>query len=430
MGKQVLALDAPPSGVAASYARRRGAFVLDGGNDASWGVGRAWYGDTPAARLLVRQTPVDTDPLTQLEAFAAREFGLGRAAVVVALSYDLGRTIERIRSSRVGATGQLLLYAASYDSVLEHDYASRTWSMHGAGLPTLNVEPVVPPSEVGRRPQGSATSAVSNWTKAEYLAAVERALAYLAAGDIYQVNLAQQFSCPWDGSPADLFAWWRRQNPAPFAACIDCDDLALVSNSPECLLALEGRRIATYPIKGTRRRSADPEVDQQLVEELATNPKERAEHVMIVDLERNDLGRVCAIGSVRVRDFATVRSFPAVHHMVSVIEGELKPEIGLAALLRATFPGGSITGAPKIRAMEIIDEIEPSTRGFYTGAAGILWPSGDLRLALTIRTATIQGQTITYPSGGGIVADSTAEGEYQETLLKARPFLDAVEALA
>jgi len=267
---------------------------------------------------------------------------------------------------------------------------------------------------------------VSDFGKDRYLSAVRAVLDYIAAGDVYQVNLAQRFVVTDPPAPAALFATIQRRHPVPFAAYVDGGDFILVSNSPECFLAQRADKLATFPIKGTRRRGHDPFADEQLARELQDNAKERAEHLMIVDVERNDLGRVCRTGSVRVEEFARIQTFPTLHHLVSKVSGQLRPQVTLAEVLRATFPGGSITGAPKIRAMEIIDEIEPVSRSFYTGAIGFIDLDGDAVFNLAIRTAVATRQKLTYHAGGGIVADSVPIREYEETLLKAQPFFAAL----
>src|SRR5438477_72169 len=216
----------------------------------------------------------------------------------------------------------------------------------------------------------------------------------------------------------ELAAHLPRRHPVPYGAYIDFGKAQLVANSPELFLRRRGRCVETQPIKGTRPRGDRPGRDAALVAELLADPKERAEHVMIVDLERNDLGRVCETGSVVVERYAAVESYPTVHHLVSTVAGRLRHDVGLADLLRATFPGGSITGAPKVRAMEIIRELEPWPRERYTGAFGFLDPRGDLELALAIRTATVSGGVVRYHAGGGIVADSDPERELAETWLK------------
>ncbi|HEY4395628.1 MAG TPA: anthranilate synthase component I family protein, partial [Polyangia bacterium] len=228
------------------------------------------------------------------------------------------------------------------------------------------------------------------------------------------------------GEPTALAAALRERAPAPHAAFLagaGADALTILGNSPERFLSLgiDGT-VETRPIKGTRPRGADTATDRQIAAELTRAPKDRAEHVMIVDLERNDLGRVCRPGSVEVARLAEVVSLPTVHHLVSTVRGRRRPEIGLAALLAATFPGGSVTGAPKRRAMQIIDELEPAPRGAYTGATGWLGAAGDLDLAIAIRTAVLRAGTLEVSVGGGIVADSTPEGELGETEVKARAF--------
>jgi para-aminobenzoate synthetase component 1 len=258
-----------------------------------------------------------------------------------------------------------------------------------------------------------------------YLEGARRVLAYLLAGDAYQVNLARRVSAPFAGPAVELAAALRARAPAPFGAFIASADgaAALVGNSPERFLALDGRgAVETRPIKGTRARAATPSADEAARAALVGSAKDRAEHVMIVDLERNDLGRVCQTGSVVVEGVARVLSLPTVHHLVSTVRGRLRADVGLASLLMATFPGGSITGAPKRRAMQIIDELEPAARGPYTGATGWLGAAGDLDLAVAIRTALVAGGRLSLSVGGGIVADSTPDDEWAETEVKAAAF--------
>ncbi|HMF39457.1 MAG TPA: anthranilate synthase component I family protein [Polyangia bacterium] len=263
---------------------------------------------------------------------------------------------------------------------------------------------------------------------ARFLDGVRRVLEYLRAGDAYQVNLSRSLSAPCAPSaavPVALAAALRARAPAPHAAMIVAADGegALVGNSPERFLAVSADgAIETRPIKGTRSRGDTPEADRAAAAALDASAKDRAEHVMIVDLERNDLGRVCRTGSVQVASLARVVALPTVFHMVSTVQGRLRPDVGLAALLEATFPGGSITGAPKRRAMQIIDELEPAPRGLYTGATGWLGAAGDLDLAIAIRTAVVRGGRLSLSVGGGVVADSTPEGELAETEVKARAF--------
>jgi para-aminobenzoate synthetase component I len=267
----------------------------------------------------------------------------------------------------------------------------------------------------------------SNLSRAEFIARVARAQEYIRAGDIYQVNLSQRLAaeCPYPGW--EFFQRLGAVSPAPFSAYLDCGDFQIASSSPELFLRLSGSHILTRPIKGTRPRSADPNRDAQLTYELQTSPKEMAELVMITDLLRNDLGRICEYGSVQVPELVRLERYPQVQHLVSTVEGRLRPDVTHFAAFASCFPGGSITGTPKIRAMEIIDELEPVTRGPYTGALGYLGFNRESQLAITIRTAVCREGTAYFQAGAGIVADSIPAAEYDETIAKARGFLAALD---
>lgn len=262
----------------------------------------------------------------------------------------------------------------------------------------------------------------SNMSKEQYCKALEAVLEYIAAGDIYQANISQRFATQFSGEPWALYRRLRSRFPAPFGAYLHCGPFHVLSNSPERFLLVEGNRISTCPIKGTRPRGMTVEDDARIIGHLRHDPKECAEHVMIVDLERNDLGRICQVGSVHVEQFETIETYHTLHHMVSTVAGTLEDGIDPIDCLRATFPGGSITGAPKIRAMEVIDEVEPTARGLYTGAIGFIGFSGGMELNIAIRTAIATGGRIYFQTGGGIVADSSPAREYEETLLKAETF--------
>ena len=275
----------------------------------------------------------------------------------------------------------------------------------------------------------SALSAVSaGRDRDDYLAAVRKVLDYIEAGDIYQANLSHRFVARGRVNPLDLYLKLKAISPAPFASFLAWDDLAIVGASPELFYRTEGDRIVTRPIKGTRPRSTDPIEDARLSDELEASAKDRAELTMIVDLERNDLGRACRFGTVRVAGPWAVESFEHVHHLVATIEGRLRFGVGPVDVVKAVFPGGSITGAPKIRAMEIIDELELNRRGAYTGAVGYLSLGGLSAFNITIRTMLVEGDRVSYQVGGGIVADSDPEAEYQETLHKARGMSRALDA--
>jgi para-aminobenzoate synthetase component I len=266
----------------------------------------------------------------------------------------------------------------------------------------------------------------SNLTRDEFLSRVHRAQAYIRAGDIYQVNLSHRFATPFSSSGWQLFQNLSNVSPAPFSAYVDCGDFQLASSSPELFLRLSGGHIQTRPIKGTRPRSSDPTRDAQLTYELQTSSKEMAELVMITDLLRNDLGKVCEFGSVQVPELVRLERFPQVQHLVSTVEGRLRAGVTHFAAFASCFPGGSITGAPKFRAMEIIDELEPIARGPYTGALGYLGFNRESQLSITIRTAVCKNGAACFHAGAGIVADSIPTAEYDETLAKARGFLQAL----
>ena len=269
---------------------------------------------------------------------------------------------------------------------------------------------------------------IANFTKDAYIKAIKRAKEYIAAGDIYQVNLSQRFTADLNIHPYDLYTRLRTRNPAPFAAYLNFNDVAIVSSSPERFLQFfaDTRMVCTRPIKGTRPRGATPEEDAKLAHELLKSEKDRAELIMIIDLERNDLGRVCEIGSVHVPELIVLEKYPTVYHLVSTVAGKLPKDMDRIDLLKATFPGGSITGAPKIRSMEIIDELEPTKRSVYTGAIGYLSFTGNMDLNIVIRTFIVHDGKAYFQVGGGIVADSDPEAEYQETLDKGRALFDAL----
>lgn len=286
--------------------------------------------------------------------------------------------------------------------------------------------PVGPPAEppTGLAPEKRLVT--SNVSRADFIEAVAQAQRYIRDGDIYQVNLSHRLAAACPYSSWDLFQRLMSRSPAPFAAYMDCGDFQIASSSPESFLRLSGSHIQTRPIKGTRPRSADPNHDAQLTYELQTSAKEMAELVMITDLLRNDLGKVCEYGSVNVPELVRLERYPQVQHLVSTVEGRLRLGMTHFGGFASCFPGGSITGAPKIRAMEIIDELESVARGPYTGALGYLGFNRESQLSIVIRTAVCVGGTAYFQVGAGIVADSVATAEYEETLAKGRGFLAAL----
>ncbi|HEX9029630.1 MAG TPA: anthranilate synthase component I [Anaerolineales bacterium] len=283
------------------------------------------------------------------------------------------------------------------------------------------------------------TELTSNVSREQFTHSVEQAKELIAAGEIFQVVLSQRLSRETDAAPFDIYRSLRGLNPSPYMYYFDFDGLAakpaetdpaplyLIGASPEMHVRLEGRQAAVRPIAGTRSRGKTPAEDISLEKELLADPKERSEHIMLVDLGRNDLGRVCEYGTVRVPEQMIVERYSHVMHIVSHVEGRLRPEYDAFDLLRATFPAGTVSGAPKIRAMQIIKDLETGPRGPYAGAVGYISYDGSLDTCITIRTITMQGRTVSVQAGAGIVADSDPEGEYQETLNKARALAVAIE---
>ncbi len=357
--------------------------------------------------------------------------------------YDLCRHIERLPRPRFDEFATPDLAVGLYDWVFAHDHvAGRSWLIvHGPAarlrqvkdwlvgpcptppmLPGPTIEPALFHPLVGWPGVGS------NQTRGEFEAAIARGIEYVHAGDCFQVNLAQRLLAPLTGPPLEVYGRLRERNPAPFAGYLDLGDFAVASASPERFVQVQGDEVITQPIKGTRPRGTTPAEDEALKAELLTSAKDRAENVMIVDLLRNDLGRVCAYGSVRPTEVCKLETYPFVHHLVSEVRGRLRPGCDRIDLLRAAFPGGSVTGAPKVRAMEIIAELEPTVRGPYCGCLGYLGFDGTMDTNLLIRTLTLGGGWMQFPVGGGIVADSWPATEYEETLHKARGLLRVVEA--
>ncbi len=273
----------------------------------------------------------------------------------------------------------------------------------------------------------AAAEPVSEFGEAEFKAAVVRAKEYIAAGDLMQVVLSQRMSQPFASSPLSLYRALRSLNPSPYMFYYDLGGFHVVGSSPEILVRLEGDEITLRPIAGTRPRGLTREDDERLAAELLADPKECAEHLQLLDLGRNDTGRVAVTGSVRVTEHMQIERYSHVMHIVSNVEGKLKPGLTALDVLRASFPAGTVSGAPKVRAMEIIDELEPSKRGIYSGAVGYLGFNGDMDLAIAIRTAVVKDGMLYAQAGAGIVADSVPENEWMETLNKARAVIRAAE---
>jgi len=373
-----------------------------------------------------------------------------QGGIVGFLSYEAGQLWERLPSA--GSSAAPAISLGLYDWVLAWDHVdNRTWIIvqpldnergcdSAARLKSIEVilnAPATPVRDLGVSPTPASPPAsdpfarlpglMSNFDRPGYIQAVQRVVRYIHAGDIFQANLSQQFSAPATMTAAELYGRLAAVNPAPFAAYYDAGSFQVISASPERFLQLSGSEVETRPIKGTRARRAGVEADLFTRDELRESEKDRAENVMIVDLLRNDLSRVCRPRSIRVPQLCGVETYETVQHLVSEVRGTLRPGLDFFDLLAATFPGGSITGAPKIRAMEIITELEQVPRGPYCGTMFYLGFNGEADSSILIRTFTRTGDMLRFPAGGGITAQSDPESEYNETLHKVEGLLRALE---
>ncbi len=378
------------------------------GQRSFWGaepavVLRSWGRRVEVERTRGGTARFDGDPFDALrellDEWQHKPYG---AAAVGYLGYGLKRHIERLPDTVGDDLGLPECHLAFYDRINPIDPRA------------LAPPPPVPSA----RPQFHYLQ--SNFTQEAYETSVRRALEHIEAGDIYQVNLSQRYQADCPADPFDVYLDLRAQSPAPFGAFLKYPDFEVLSSSPERFLRYEprDRRIETRPIKGTRPRGVCSDTDRALAQELLESEKDRAENVMIVDLERNDLGRVAETGSVTVDGLFELETYATVHHLTSTVRGRLRQDRDVVDLLRATFPGGSITGAPKIRSMQIIDELEPVARGVYTGAIGYIGLDGAVDLNVAIRTMIIKDGQASFHVGSGIVADSQPDLEYEETLHK------------
>ncbi|WP_421283683.1 aminodeoxychorismate synthase component I [Aeromonas veronii] len=346
--------------------------------------------------------------------------------------YDLGRRFERLPVQAAADIALPDMAVGIYDWALLRNVATGDWQLVHWGDEAGLAKRLAWLEQQQAAPAPAFTllgSWQSNMSRAEYGEKFTRIQEYLAAGDCYQINLTQRFSAPYQGDEWQAYCLLASANKAPFSAFIRLPNSALLSLSPERFLLLDGRHIETKPIKGTRPRHPDPAIDRQVAQELAQADKDRSENLMIVDLLRNDIGRVSRPGSVSVPHLFAVESFPAVHHLVSTIHGELDAHWQGVDLLRACFPGGSITGAPKIRAMQIIEELEPQRRNAYCGSIGYLSQHGRMDTSICIRTLIAEAGRLHCWAGGGIIADSDADSEYQETYDKVARILPPLSAL-
>ena len=407
-------------------------------------------------------TAGQNDPLGQLQkilakyeiedtSFSGLPRGLFCGGWIGYFSYDLSRYIERVPKTATDDLAMPLIRLCFYDRLIAYDHLSQVSWLIATALPDDSESPeeklaglerlletakdvLVPTSPAVDVESIGASTAESNITQEEYLRAVKCIDRYIHDGDVYQVNFSQRFERTFTGRPIELFQWQNHYNPSPYAAYIDTGDFQIVSASPEMFIHISDGWIQTKPIKGTRRRFPENEKggrerNKRNRHDLLTSSKEQAELNMIVDLERNDIARICRPGTRRVVQPRTIETYPTVFHAVATVGGQLRPDVDLTAILRATFPGGSITGAPKIRAMEIIDELEPTARGVYTGSIGFIGLDGTVCLNIAIRTVIIAAHKAFVQTGGGIVADSDSVAEWEETITKARALLAGIDAV-
>ncbi len=404
---------------------------------------------------LVERETVE-DPLEFVRRFHAR-YRIARVpgmprftgGLVGYFGYDTVRAIEPVlgepgRPDAIGAPDILLMVS---DEVLVFDnLAGKLYAVvhvnpeyddaYGAAhrrldelIARLREAAMRPPGQAGASPLEEADFR-PDFPRADFEEAVERALEYIRAGDIMQVVLSQRLRAPFAAAPLDLYRALRTLNPSPYMFYLDLGELHVVGSSPEILVRLEDGQVTVRPIAGTRPRGRDEAHDRALEQELLADPKERAEHLMLVDLGRNDLGRVAKVGSVRVTERMVIERYSHVMHIVTNVVGELRAGLDAIDVLRATFPAGTVSGAAKVRAMEIIDELEPVKRGIYAGAVGYIGWNGNMDTAIAIRTAVIANGTLYVQAGAGIVADSVAASEWDETMNKARALLRAAALAA
>ena len=350
------------------------------------------------------------------------------------LGYELAAQIEKGIALKPGGALPVAFAARTPGALILDHAARRAWlSREPGGDPAAREKLsglLRSPRSEGSEPERLLATPLEEEEPARYLQQVIRARDYIYEGDIFQANLSRRWSADLAVGvrPADMYARLRRANPAPFAGLALYDGAAVISSSPERLVRSRSGRVETRPIAGTRPRGADPERDAELIQELIGHPKERAEHVMLLDMERNDLGRLAEVGSVKVDELMVVESYTHVHHIVSNVCGRLRGGVTPGQVIRAVFPGGTITGCPKVRCMQIIAELEQANRGAYTGAMGYLNLDGSMDLNILIRTLVQAGRKLEFRAGAGIVADSVPEKELEETRAKARGLARALGA--
>jgi para-aminobenzoate synthetase component 1 len=359
-------------------------------------------------------------------------------------SYELCRYIEELPETTIDHLQIPLIRLCFYDSIIAYDHVENIFRLFALEMPGDNREPEQKLNELEKIIRKSQNVQISlpgyseidetdfskircNMNKEYYMQAFEKIKKYIYDGDVYQINFSRRFECEFGAEAIDLFNWQNIHNSSPYSAYIDAGEFRIVSASPEMFITIRDRTISTKPIKGTRPRTRNSDKDYKL--ELLRNEKEQAELNMIIDLERNDIARICVPGTRKVTQPRTIETYPTVFHAVATIAGQLRKDIVFSDIIKAMFPGGSITGAPKIRSMEIIDETEPTARGVYTGSIGFIGINGNISLNIAIRTIIIKNKKAFFQTGGGIVADSEPEAEWQETIVKAKALLAGIIAI-
>ena len=422
-------------GALLSISKREPVFILD-----SCGVGHLGSHLLIAGLSPVQTLQVRSDSLADLDLALARGY-----AAIFTLSYEFGVQLQPTGSQPPKRdSDEPDLFIALFDALIIHDYDTGTTVVTGDISRSSEIRDIILAEETQFPPvrsNSSLSQATSNFSRSEYVESVMQIQELIRRGDTYQTNLTQRITCelPSDQSPQAIYSNLRRDHPAPFSAFLCRPDSTVISASPERFFRIDRRgMIESSPIKGTRRRGFTPEEDAELRAQLESSEKDHAENTMIVDLVRNDLGRVCEFGSVVVEKLCEIEEHPTLFHLVSTVRGTLRDDANFTDVLRATFPCGSITGAPKIRTMQIIDDIENLPRGLSMGAIGIYlppdWDFGDIALetvfdlSVAIRTIVVRDGEATFNVGGGVVIDSEPEKEYEESLLKAQALLSALNA--
>ena len=450
-------------GLCEVFARLASASIL-GGNPARADAGRFSYFAAQPKEILEFETE-HNDPFGKLQRALTKyklekdsdinlPGGIFRGGWIGYFSYELGRYIERLPAAAVDDIGLPLFRLCFYDRFIAYDHLEGSFRLLALELPDDAEEPeeklaaledLLAESQKIRMPQPATadldnidfSQVRSNMDKNYYLRTVEKIKRYIYDGEVYQINFSQRFECDYDAQAIELYHWQNRYNPSPCASYIDTGGFQIVCASPEMFITIADGMIQTKPIKGTRPRLDEAveatlqakQINARNFNELLGCEKEKAELNMIIDLERNDVARICRPGTRSVVQSRTIETYPTVFHAVATVAGRLRDEITFCDVLKSLFPGGSITGAPKIRSMEIIDETEPTARGVYTGSIGFIGIDGSACLNIAIRTIIIKDQKAYAQAGGGIVADSDPEAEWAETIVKARALLAGINSV-